>query len=66
MMRTTIKQLENLQSISYGKAYKIDASVITKINLLLAFIIIGLYPVPVALIINKIIRKYFKSFFVRY
>lgn len=42
---------------SYGKAISIKTKIFKRVNLLLSFIIVGLYHVPLALIINKLVKN---------
>ena len=61
-MKTTnnFAYYENLYHNSYGDAYDVPISRIKKINLLLAIVIVGLYPLPVAIGINKLLPKKLK------
>lgn len=56
-MSPTFAQIESLYLNSYGTAYKVNMSMLKKINLCLAIVIVGLYPVPLALVINKLLPK---------
>jgi len=47
------------QLTKYGSAKKINTTIIKKINLLLSIIIVGLYPIPIAILINKLLPNFF-------
>jgi len=52
------KELCYWNTNTYGKAIIIKSNWLKTINTLLSMVIVGLYPVPVALIINKYIKDY--------
>lgn len=42
----------------YGNCKRFPTTFLLRVNLTLSFIIVGLYPVPIAYMINKIIKRY--------